>query len=114
MEQTATHLQTVERRAKQRVECFYPAIVQGKDINDKKFRTNATLINISASGLCVLFKTDTQPGGELFVLFRYSSTGPLGKSKAPLIAVDGALQWSRKTRLGMSEFGIKIRHNRFL
>ena len=106
--------QSVERRSKPRMECSYPAIVQGRDANGRKFRTNAILVNLSASGLCLVLKSEVQPGDGLFVLFRCSTTGPLGKSEAPLIAVDGDIVRSNSLMQGMQTVGLKIRHNRFL
>ena len=114
MEQLLGAIQTIERRLKPRIECFYPAIVQGQDANGKKFRVNATLTNISATGLCLLLKPEVQSKPDLFVLFRCSSTGPLGKGKAPLIAVEGNIVRSGSSLKGMREVAVKIRRNRFL
>ena len=96
------------------MECSFPAIVQGRDVNGQKFRVNATLVNLSAAGLCLVLKSEVKPGKDLFVVFRCSSTGPLGKNKAPLIAVDGDVVRSRSIMEGMRTIGVKIRHNRFL
>lgn len=104
----------MERRLKPRIECSYPAIVQGWDADGQKFRTNATLTNMSAAGLCLTLKPEIQPDKDLFVLFRCSSTGPLGKGKAPLIAVDGGVVRSSPPTQGMRLIAVKIHHNRFL
>jgi hypothetical protein len=114
MEQPLLATQTMERRAKPRIDCSYPAIVQGWDAGGQKFRTNAILTNLSASGLCLVLKSEVQPGNDLFVLFRCSSTGPLGKDKAPLIAVDGNIIRSSRPLPGMHTVALKIRRNRFL
>ena len=114
MEQLLGAIQTIERRSKPRIDCSYPAIIQGQDANGKKFRVNATLTNISATGLCLLLKPEVQSKPDLFVLFRCSSTGPLGKGKAPLIAVEGNIVRSRSSLKGMREVAVKIRRNRFL
>lgn len=114
MEQSPNVKQTDERRSKPRSYCSYPAIVQGRDASGKKFRTNAILTNISAKGLCLLLRPDIQQSNSLFVLFRYSVTGPLGDAKAPLIAVDGNVVRSSYPVQGMHSVAIKIRRNRFL
>jgi hypothetical protein len=114
MEQTLKAVQYKERRSKPRINCAYPAIVQGWDADGQRFRANATLTNMSASGLCLTLNLELQPGRELFVLFRCSSTGPLGKGKAPLIAVDGNVIRSDNRTKDTQEVALKIHHNRFL
>jgi hypothetical protein len=106
--------QTTERRTKPRIDCSYPAIVQGWDAAGRKFRTNALLTNLSASGLCLVLQSEIQPGRDMFVLFRCSPTGPLGKDKAPLIAVNGDIVRSDQRTPGMHAVALKIRRNRFL
>jgi hypothetical protein len=114
MEQPSTAAQFIERRSKPRIECSYPAIVQGWDAAGRKFRTNAILTNLSATGLCLVLKSEIQPGKDLFVLFRCSSTGPLGKDKAPLIAVDGNIVRTDRPVPGLHTVAVKIHRNRFL
>ena len=103
-----------ERRTKPRIDCCYPAIVQGLDARGRKFRTSATLTNLSANGLQLVFVSDVQPDDNLFVLFRCSKTGPLGKEKAPLIAVEGEVIRSERPAPGMHRLALRITHNRFL
>ena len=105
---------TMERRKKPRINCSYPAIIQGRDAAGRKFRTDATLTNLSANGLCLVLKTMAPLGNDLFVLFRCSSTGPLGNGKAPLIAVDGSIVRSISPLHGTCTLGVKIQHSRFL
>ena len=106
--------QTKERRSKPRIDCCYPAIVQGLDAGGRKFRTNATLTNLSANGLHLVLMSDVQPDTNLFILFRCSKTGPLGKQKAPLIAVEGEVIRSERPAPGMHRLAVRITHNRFL
>jgi hypothetical protein len=106
--------ETPDRRVKPRIHCSYPAIVQGQDASGRKFRENTTLTNFSANGLCFLLKTEVHSGRDLFVLFRCSSTGPLGKGKAPLIAVEGNIARASLSMQGLHIVALKIRHNRFL
>ena len=114
MQQWSKGSPAFERRAKQRIYGSYPAIVQGKDASGKRIRSNATLINISATGLCLILKPHFHVGDDLFVLFRYSVTGRLGKGQAPLIAIRGNAIRSSTTSQGMQSVAVKIRHSRFL
>ena len=114
VEQQSKVSQAVERRAKRRIYASYPAIVQGKDINGKRVRANATLINFSSIGLCLILKPQIHLQDEVFVLFRCSVTGSLGKVKAPLIAIRGNVIRSGTTAQGMQSVAVKIRHSRFL
>ena len=106
--------QPIERRAKPRIDCSYPAIVQGLDADGRKFRTNATLTNLSASGLHLVLNKEVPAVKDLFVVFKCSSTGPLGEGKAPLIAVGGKIVRSHGSAPGSHALALKIRSNRFL
>lgn len=106
--------QIPERRGKPRISGSYPALLQTRDAAGRKIRSNATLINISASGFCLVLKPQVWGEAEVFVLFRYSITGPLGKSRAPLIALRGTPVRFGQTETGMQTVAFKIRRSRFL
>ncbi len=111
----STPTQISERRAKPRIDCSYPAIIQGRDASGQKFRVDATLTSLSASGLCLTLKTDLVPyNNHLFVLFRCSSTGPLRDGKSPLIAVNGNIVRFIHPPGGKRTMGVQIHHSRFL
>jgi hypothetical protein len=114
LEQRLSNAQTTDRRAKARISCSYPAVVQGWDTSGRKFRTNATLTNLSASGVCLVLSAEIQTARRLFVLFRCSSTGPLGKTMAPLIAMETKLVRTEPSSSGMQVVALKIQRNRFL
>lgn len=114
VEQQSKSTQIIERRAKRRIYASYPAIVQGKDVSGKKVRTSATLINFSSIGLCLIIKPQIHLQDELFVLFRCSVTGSLGKSKAPVIAIQGNVIRYSMTPQGMQSVAVKIRQSRFV
>jgi PilZ domain len=116
MEQTldTLHYQDQERRTKSRIHCAYPAIIKGWDTGHRKFRAGATLTDLSANGLCLLLKEDIQLGNKVFVLFRCSSTGPLGTGKAPLIAVQGKIVRASQPDENINQVGIRILQSRFL
>ena len=114
MDSVPTPHQRTERRSKPRIACSYPAIVQGWDGNGRRMRVPATVTNMSANGLCLMLKADVKPGDQLFVLFRCSATGPLGNSKAPLLAVGGVIVREASPLHGIRQVGFQIQHNRFL
>jgi hypothetical protein len=114
MEPTLSKQAIEERRTKPRINCSYPAIVQGWDVSGRKFRTNATLTNLSATGLYLVLNSKVQPGRKLFVVFSLSATGQLGQGKAPMIAVDGELIRTNHPGQGAQSVALKISHNRFL
>jgi hypothetical protein len=114
MEQQSNGAQVIERRAKRRIYASYPAVVQGKDADGRKVRANATLINFSSIGLCLIIKPQIHLQDELFVLFRCSVTGSLSKVMTPLIAVYGSAIRSSTTAQGMQSLAVKIRRSRFL
>ncbi len=104
----------VERRSKPRIICSCPAIIQGWNICGLKFRTSATVTNMSATGLCLDAQSEIPLGKVLFVMFRFSSTKPLNMEKASLIAVFGNVVRSTPCTQGRREIIVKIRSNRFL
>jgi hypothetical protein len=55
----------LERRAKPRINCDFPALVRGRDPLGKKFEENARVINLSTSGIYVLVHRSIQPGDVL-------------------------------------------------
>lgn len=111
--QTAT-IKTFEHRAKLRINASYPAIVQGKDANGKKIRVHATLVNLSPVGFGLILKPQFWSKADLFVFFRCSVTGPLGKSQAPLIALRGIPTHFDLTAAGLQTIEVKTRQSRFL
>ena len=114
IERTLDVIDNHERRSKSRMYCSYPAIIQGRYGRKLKFRANAMLTDLSANGLCLLLKGDIQLGKALFILFRCSSTGPLGNGKAPLIAVQGTIVRSNQPDEKINQVGIRILQSRFL
>jgi hypothetical protein len=56
-----------DRRIKPRVSCDYPAIVEGYDDAGKKYRENAKLANLSASGLYMKANRKIENGSKLTV-----------------------------------------------
>lgn len=114
LQQQTQPARAIERRKKPRMVGSYPAILQGRDAQGRKIRMNATLINISSSGFCLVLKPQARLDKDVFVLFRYSVTGPLGKSRAPLVALRGKPIRFGQTEAGMQTVAVKIGYSRFL
>jgi hypothetical protein len=67
MEQIVSKTLFSERRMKPRINCDYPAILQGRDALDRKFAENARVINLSASGIFVVTQCSIQNNTEVQV-----------------------------------------------
>jgi hypothetical protein len=67
MDQNAENIAVTERRGKPRIKCAYPAIVRGCSTDGKKFEENATVLNLSASGIYLLVNRFIQKSQELSV-----------------------------------------------
>jgi hypothetical protein len=55
----------VERRGKPRMKCAYPAMVRGLTSEGKKLEENATVLNLSASGVYILLTCLVKKGEDL-------------------------------------------------
>jgi hypothetical protein len=72
----------IERRGKPRMKCAYPAMVLGHSQDRKKWEENATVLNLSASGVYLLLNRFIQKGQDLTIKIGFP-TGSLewGSSK---------------------------------
>jgi hypothetical protein len=102
----------VERRGKPRMKCAYPAMVHGLSAVGKKFEENATVLNLSASGIYVLLNYIIQKGQELSVKIAFP-TGSLewGSSK---LSTNGVVVRTEALSEGVSGVAIIFKHNRFI
>lgn len=104
---------TLERRAKPRIECAYPAVVRRYVSGGKQFEEKATLTNLSAGGLYLQLKRAIDPGDELFVLVHLSNA-PRNGTPIAAIAVRGPVVRSELQSDGQCGIAIKVEKNRFL
>jgi hypothetical protein len=104
--------QTIEQRGKPRIQCSYTAIVSWRR-GKERFKEQAILSNMSASGMYLRLRQDIQPGDSLFILVRLS-TAPLDKVNAPIIAASGTVVRQEEHSGGIYGIGLKLRKHRFL
>ena len=83
--------QGVERRAKPRVTCSYPAVMRGHSEDGESYEARSVLSNLSANGMYLRTKRNVRPGEELLVVVRMS-TGALEKGTLRLAASGKALR----------------------
>ena len=65
MEQNFSNPLFLERRTKHRINCDYPAIVQGRDRLKKNFAEKARVISLSSSGIFVVTNRSIQNNTEI-------------------------------------------------
>ena len=104
---------TLERRAKPRIECNYPAVVRAYGSGGKKFEERVALTNLSAKGLYLQTHRSIALGSELIVLVSLSRVPRNGKP-AGLIAMLGPVVRSEILSDGRCGVAIKLEKHRFL
>lgn len=102
---------TTDRRLKPRIDCDYPAIIEGYGINGRKFNDNAKLTNLSASGLFMLTNRFIENGSKLSVMIVLSSSEI--DLDAPKIATNGIVVRTEPQSNGMCGVAIKFYQYRF-
>ena len=102
----------VERREKPRMKCAYPAMILGHSLEGKKLEENATVFNLSASGVYVLLNCIIQKGQNLSVKIAIP-TGSLewGSSK---LTSSGVVVRTEALSEGILGVAIKFEHYRFV
>ncbi len=103
---------TPDRRIKPRIECDYPAIIEGYDGNGTKYCDHAKLANLSASGLFMLADRDIKKGSKLFVTVLLSSS--FADEDAPKLATNGVVVRIEPKSNGQCGVAVKFSHYRFL
>jgi hypothetical protein len=111
MDQIARNAPFIERRAKHRINCDYPAIVRGRDPLGKKFEENARVINLSTGGIYVLVRHSIQPGAFLSVRIALP-TGSLRWGTSNLSA-NGTVVRSELHSDGVTGIAIKFERYKF-
>jgi len=103
---------TPDRRIKPRIDCDYPAIVEGYDGDGTKFNEQAKLANLSASGLFMMADRYIENGSKLSVTVLLSNS--LIDKEAPRLATNGTVVRTEPQTNGMYGIAIKFYHYRFL
>jgi hypothetical protein len=101
-----------ERRKKPRVDCNYPAIVEGIDQHGKKYKDNAKLANLSAGGLYMWANYDFKHDSKLSVTVLLSSM--LSDMETPKLATKGIVVRTEPQTNGTCGVAVKFSHYRFI
>ena len=104
---------TQDRRIKPRISCDYPAIVMGYDNQGEKYIDNATLANLSASGLFMWANRYIENGSKLTVTVRLCNA-LLSDDETPQLATNGIVVRTEPQTNGTCGIAIKFNHYRFL
>ncbi len=103
---------TPDRRIKPRIECDYPAIIEGVDGQGAKYNENAKLANLSASGLFMLAGRHVENGTKLSVTVLLSNS--IENGDAPRLATSGTVVRIEPKPNGTYGIAVKFNHYRFL
>lgn len=103
---------TPDRRIKPRIDCDYPAIIEGYDGDGTKYNDQAKLANLSASGLFMMANRYIENGSKLSVTVLLTNT--IEDNDAPKLATSGIVVRTEPKTNGMCGIAIKFNHYRFL
>jgi hypothetical protein len=103
---------TSDRRVKPRINCDYPAIIEGIDANGTKYTDHAKLANLSASGLYMLVNNKVDNGTKLSVtiFLSYSSSD----DEVPKLSTNGTVVRTEPQINGMYGVAVKFYKYRFM
>jgi hypothetical protein len=101
-----------ERRDKSRITCHFSAIVRGRDENGKAFEEQCSVINLSASGSCLLINRSIPIGDEIYIKIALPTGSlKLGTSK---LATYGIVVRTEPYNMENFEVSVKFIQYRFL
>lgn len=103
---------TPDRRIKPRVVCDYPVIIEGQDWKGNKFKENAKLANLSASGLYMRTNRYIDNGTKLSVTVLLTSA--FTEKDTPKIATNGIVVRTEPQIDGSCGIAVKFNSYRFL
>jgi hypothetical protein len=103
---------TPDRRIKPRIDCDYPAIIEGYDDNGAKYNDHAKLENLSASGLFMLASRYIENGSKLSITVLLSNS--FDDDDAPRLATSGIVVRTEARSNGTCGIAVKFNHYRFL
>jgi hypothetical protein len=104
---------TSERRIKPRVSCDYPATMMGYDNQGRKIIENATLENLSGSGLYMWINKYIEYGAKLTVTVRLINAS-LTDEETPHLAIKGIVVRTEPQNNGTCGIAVKFNQYRFL
>jgi len=103
---------TPDRRIKPRVICDYPVIIVGYDGTGNKYKENAKLANLSASGLYMKANRYIDNGTKLSVTVLLTSA--FTEKDTPKIATNGIVVRTEPQIDGSCGIAVKFNSYRFL
>ena len=103
---------TQDRRVKPRINCDYPAIIEGYEGDGTKYNDHAKLANLSASGLFMLANHSVNNGTKLSVTVLLSNT--FSDLDAPKLSTNGVVVRTEPQNNGTCGIAIKFTNYRFL
>jgi hypothetical protein len=103
---------TTDRRVKPRIDCDYPAIIEGYDRDGTKYNDHAKLANLSASGLFMLAQRNLKNGTKLSVTVLLSNM--ISEVDAPKLSTNGIVVRTEPQNNGTCGIAIKFTNYRFL
>jgi hypothetical protein len=101
-----------ERRTKPRIDCDYPAIVEGIDQDRKIYKENAKLSNLSAGGLYMWANRDIEQDSKLNVTVLLSSM-QIDTATYKLVT-KGIVVRTEPQANGICGVAVKFSHYRFI
>jgi len=103
---------TPDRRIKPRIECDYPAVVEGCGADGVKYNDQARLVNLSASGLYMLTNRYIENGSKLAVTVFLSNS--IDDHDAPRLVTNGVVVRSEPRANGKCGVAVLFNHYRFI
>jgi hypothetical protein len=103
---------TPDRRVKPRIECDYPAIVEGYEADGSKYNEQARLANLSASGLFMVADRFIENGSKLTVTVLLSN--PSEDDEVPKLSTNGIVVRTEEKMDGKCGVAVKFSNYRFL
>jgi hypothetical protein len=103
---------TQDRRVKPRINCDYPAIIEGYQVDGTRFKEHAKLANLSASGLFMLSDRRIENGSKLSVTVLLSNL--LVDIDAPKLSTNGIVVRTESLPNGACGIAVKFNNYRFL
>ncbi len=100
-----------ERRRNTRINCQYPAIVQGSDIYGNEYEVSAEVSNLSVSGLYLWTNRPIEPGENISVVIHL-----IDETKnvpAPEIVTNGIVT-RKDQQFGIFGIALMFKHYQFL
>ena len=101
-----------DRRLTPRVECDYPVIVEGHDLEGNQYSENGKLANLSASGLFMKAYRNIENGTNLSVIVLLTTN--LIEKDTPKIATTGIVVRTESQEDGSFGVAVKFKSYRFL